>query len=78
MGDADKRYDAECTWDNRQNTVAIFTQSQNDSCNTVESTLNIICEENSVEGVHALFCSLANDKTVSALVTVTGCKTLLR
>ena len=35
------QHDPECTWDSRQNTVAIFTQSQNSSHDTVESTLNI-------------------------------------
>ena len=66
------QHDPECTWDSMPNTVTIFTQSQNASHDTVESTLNI-SKEDAVEGVHSLFCSLANGKTVSAPITVTRC-----
>ena len=49
-----------------------LTPSQNLSSDIVESTLTISKEE-VIEGVHSLFCSLANDKTV---ITVTSCKSL--
>ena len=40
------------------------------------SLLSTIREEEVIEGVHSLFCSLANNKTVSTLITVTTCKLL--
>ena len=65
----------DCTWDNRSNTVEISTQSRNSSHKTVESTLNI-SKGYAEEGVHSLSRSLAYDKTVSALITVTRCKSV--
>ena len=69
------QHDPECTWDSRPNVVEILTPSQNVSSDIVESTLTI-SEEEVIEGVHSLFCSLANNKTVSTLIPVTTCKLL--
>ena len=64
-----------CTWDNIPNKIEIITQSQNISQTSVESTL-IISGTDAVVGVHSVFCSLANNKNVSTLITVTSCKSL--
>ena len=70
------QHDPECSWDNRPNVVEILTTLTKMSPLISWSLLSTIREEEVIEGVHSLFCSLANNKTVSTLITVTTCKLL--